>query len=69
MTDRWMSVEEIADYLNVSKDTVYTRLAEGTIPAHKLGRLWRFKPSEVDEWVKSGIAASRSTATRLLNNQ
>lgn len=57
MSDKWMSVEEIAEYLGVSKDTVYSRVAAGKMPAHKVGRLWRFKPSEIDEWVRSGVAS------------
>jgi len=57
MTDRWLSVEEIAEYLGVSKDTVYSRVTSGNIPAHKVGRFWKFKKEEVDEWVKSGGAA------------
>lgn len=36
----------------------YKKLDKKTdIPAHKIGRLWKFKFSEVDEWVKSGNAA------------
>lgn len=57
MTDRWLSVEEIAEYLGLSKDTIYTRVTAGTIPAHKVGRFWKFKKEKVDEWVKSGGAA------------
>jgi predicted DNA-binding transcriptional regulator AlpA len=28
------------------------------MPAHKVGRLWKFQASEIDEWVRSGSAAS-----------
>jgi len=45
---------EIARHLEVSKDTVYSWLGKRKIPAHKVGRLWKFKASEVDEWVRSG---------------
>ncbi len=54
--DRWMSVDEIAQYLGVSKETIYRWLDRGTIPAHRIGKLWKFKSSDVDEWVKSGAA-------------
>ena len=57
MDDRWFSVEEIAGYLGVSKDTVYTWINSKGMPAHRLGRLWKFKREEVDIWVKSGGAA------------
>lgn len=50
---RWLSVEEIAHYLGVKKDTIYKWLKAGKIPAHKVGRLWKFKIEEVDHWVRS----------------
>ncbi|EKF74700.1 phage transcriptional regulator AlpA [Alcanivorax hongdengensis A-11-3] len=57
MSERWLSVEEIAAYLGVSKDTVYAWIRGRGMPAHRIGRLWKFKTQEVDEWVKSGGAA------------
>ena len=57
MEDRWLSVEEIAQYIGVSRDTVYNWIKGKNMPAHKIGRLWKFKLEEVDEWVKFGGAA------------
>ena len=57
MSDRWVSVEEIAKYLGVSKDTVYGWIATKDLPAHKVGRLWKFKTDEVDDWVRTGKAS------------
>lgn len=54
MDDRWLSVDEIAEYLGVSKDTVYTWISNKGLPAHRVGRFWKFKRAEVDEWVHSG---------------
>ena len=59
MDDRWLSVDEISEYLGVSKDTVYTWISAKGMPAHRVGRLWKFKRDEVDDWVKSGGAADR----------
>ncbi|MBS1963091.1 MAG: helix-turn-helix domain-containing protein [Bdellovibrionales bacterium] len=53
----WYSVEEIARHLGVSKETIYRWIERRTIPAHRMGKLWKFKPSEVDTWVQSGGAA------------
>jgi excisionase family DNA binding protein len=53
MEDRWLSVDEIAVYLGIKRDTVYKWIAEKRIPACKIGRLWKFKKGEVDEWVQS----------------
>ena len=54
--ERWLSLDEIAAHLGVSRDTVYNWIHKKTMPAHKIGRLWKFKASEVDEWAKSGKA-------------
>jgi len=54
MNDRWFSVEEIAEYLGVSTDTVYIWMNKRGLPGHRVGRLWKFKTNEVDDWVKSG---------------
>lgn len=51
--DRWYSLTEIKQYLGISRDTVLTWIAEKNMPAHKIGRLWKFKISEVDEWVRN----------------
>jgi excisionase family DNA binding protein len=55
-TEQWVSVEQIAQHLNVKTFTIYKWLERKDMPAHKVGRLWRFKISEVDRWVFSGKA-------------
>lgn len=57
LADKWSSLEETADYLGVTKDTIRNWIKKTDIPAHKIGKLWKFKLSEVDEWVKSGKSA------------
>jgi excisionase family DNA binding protein len=52
-----MSVEEMAGYLGVSKDTIYGWITKREMPAHKVGRLWKFKSDEVDSWVRAGKAS------------
>jgi len=54
MSDRWLSVEEIAEHLGVSKDTVYAWISKKNMPAHRVGRLWKFQKVEVDDWIKAG---------------
>jgi excisionase family DNA binding protein len=54
MEDRWLSVEEIAAHLGVKRDTVYKWIDRKRLPAHKVGRLWKFRRNEVDKWVTSG---------------
>jgi len=57
--ERWLSVQESADHLGVKTETVYVWVARKRMPAHKVGRLWKFKVSEVDAWVRSGKAAQK----------
>ena len=52
----WASVEDVAKHLWVAKDSVYRWIETQGLPAHKIGRLWKFKLSEVDEWVRAGGA-------------
>jgi excisionase family DNA binding protein len=56
MEDRWLSVDEIGVYLGIKRDTVYKWISEKAMPAHKIGRLWKFKKNEIDEWVRKGGA-------------
>lgn len=57
--ERWLSVDDIAAYLGVKRDTIYDWIERRDMPAHKVGRLWKFKKDEVDEWIISGGADSR----------
>ncbi len=57
--EQWVSVGEVARHLNVKTFTIYKWLERKDMPAHKVGRLWRFKITEVDSWVKSGDAGER----------
>jgi excisionase family DNA binding protein len=58
--ERWLSVEEIAAHLGVNRDTIYKWIERKQMPAHKLGKLWKFKATEVDEWIRQGKAGEGS---------
>ena len=52
-------MDTIKDYLDVSRETVLQWINNRGMPAHKVGRQWKFKISEVDEWIRSGEAADK----------
>ncbi len=56
MTEPWLSVEQIAEHLGVTRDSIYRWIDAKGLPANKIGRLWKFKVSEVDDWVRRGGA-------------
>lgn len=59
--ERWVSMRDITAYLGVNRDTILKWIANRGMPAVKVGRLWKFKISEVDEWMKAGNAAEQQT--------
>ena len=58
----WASVEEVTAHLGIVRDTVYRWIETKGMPAHRIGRLWKFKLSEVDAWVRSGGANEKRLA-------
>ena len=58
MPEPWTSVDEVARHLGVTKDSIYRWIDRHRLPGHRIGRLWKFKISEVDEWVRGGGADS-----------
>lgn len=59
MEDKWIGIEEAANYLGVNKDSIrnWIKKEDSEIPARKIGKQWKFKKKELDEWVKSGKSA------------
>ena len=62
MPERWLSVQDVAEHLQLKRDTLYKWISRRAFPAHKAGRLWRFRLDEVDAWVRSSEANSDSKA-------
>ena len=54
-----LTIEEVAKYLRVSERTVYDWAQKGEIPSGKIGTVWRFKKSEVEQWVNDRLSAGR----------
>jgi excisionase family DNA binding protein len=52
--EKWASMKELRDYLDVSREAILRWIKSRGLPAHKVGKLWKFKFSEVDEWIRTG---------------
>ena len=57
--DEIMTMDELAEYLKISKSTLYKLAQEGKLPAQKVGRHWRFHREAVDEWLKRAVEPNR----------
>ena len=59
----WVDIAEVAAHLQVTKDSIYRWVDTKDFPARRVGRLLRFRLSEVDEWVKAGGDESGSSSS------
>ncbi len=50
--ESWVNVEAVAEHLKVKPNTVYKLIERNGLPAHRVGKLWRFAINEVDAWIK-----------------
>ena len=58
--EAWVSVDVVASHLGIARDTVYRWIDSKGLPAHRIGRLWKFKLSQIDSWVEDGGADEKS---------
>lgn len=52
-TEKWVSMDDICTHLNASRDTVKKMIRTQNMPAYKFDRKWKFKISEVDDWMRN----------------
>ncbi|NLU20817.1 MAG: helix-turn-helix domain-containing protein [Phycisphaerae bacterium] len=58
-----MTMDELAEYLKISKSTLYKLAVENKIPGTKIGKRWRFHKDAIDEWVKQGPGQPKDQRT------
>lgn len=63
MQNRWMTLQEVAEYLQLSKDMIYRLAQSGRIPASKVGSRWRFRQERIDRWMED-MAVGTPTSGR-----
>lgn len=52
--EKWVNLEDIAEHLSVSTDTVRAWIKNGKLPFYRAGKRYKFKISEVDVWLRDG---------------
>ncbi len=58
--ERWYSMKEISEYLGITRDTALSWIEKRGMPGVKVGRTWKFKISEVDDWMRSGSSINQA---------
>ncbi|ART78923.1 methylation-associated defense system helix-turn-helix domain-containing protein MAD1 [Oceanisphaera avium] len=61
MSDEVLTIKEVAEYLKVNERTIYRLAASGELPGFRVGNAWRFKKSDLEEWISSQAAQSKGT--------
>lgn len=51
--DKWLTIDELADYIKMSRTKLYGMAKRGEVPASKIGNQWRFDREEIDQWMKT----------------
>jgi len=59
-----MTMDELAEYLKISKSTLYKLAQDDKLPGTKIGKRWRFHKDAVDAWVKHGLSPERTGAAK-----
>ncbi|MDX9840335.1 MAG: helix-turn-helix domain-containing protein [Desulfobulbus sp.] len=51
--DKWLTIDELASYIKISRTKLYGMAQRGEIPASKIGNQWRFDREEIDRWMNA----------------
>ena len=54
MTELWSSADEVVEHMGVAQVSIYPPIEGRALPVHKIGHLWKFRPSEVGEGIRAG---------------
>lgn len=65
--EKWVNLEDVAVHLSISQDTVRAWIKDGKLPFYKAGKRYKFKISEVDEWVRMGKIKEKKVKEALHN--
>ena len=60
MTDKILTLKDVAEYLKLAEKTAYRLAAEGKLPGFKVGGSWRFKKEDIEHWIAEQIEDSKN---------
>ena len=55
--EKWVTLKDVMEYLGVGRETILQWISKRNMPAYKVGRMWKFKLTEIDDWIRSGGAS------------
>lgn len=64
MTDRALTIRQVAEYLQVTERTIYNLAWAGKLPGFKVGNIWRFKKDDIDKWIETNKRTARTSKRR-----
>lgn len=64
--EKFIDLRAAAELLQLHPDTVKKKTRQGEIPGRKIGRCWRFRVSELDDWAKSGLISAEPQSLRVI---
>ncbi|MFV2056287.1 MAG: helix-turn-helix domain-containing protein [Thiohalomonadales bacterium] len=68
VTDKWLTLEELSDYVKISLSKLYKMARNGDIPASRIGVQWRFDREEIDHWMKAQTQLTFNRSRGDMNN-
>ena len=63
MSEPWLSADDMSAHLGVTKDTIYLWIADKAMPAHKVGRLWKFLQAANSAYTEEAVTDVRPRPT------
>ncbi len=67
--EAFLTTEEVLEYLQVNLRTVYRLIKAGKIPAVRVGRQWRFRKSDIDDWLLSQSQGQAAADVRISDSE
>lgn len=55
-----MDIKQVAAYLQITEATAYNWAQSGKLPGIKMGRIWRFRPSDIEDWLDQNMPGAKS---------